>query len=403
MAKQNEEFSSLKAQLEEKQCELTIIMEELENKKKLLSKLGCEIQDKDKVIETHELQTLKFTQQNKDAKEKSLADSKTITKLTENNNTLLSEINNFKNKLNAAECKIKEQNETQTSNSNGISYSLEITRTKKKQYKKLNKDKEELIATLQEQVNELTTAIEKMKTTHQKELDTLNSKYKTNENKQNAVQTILRTHVRDNMFVPRMSKEAEKIANEIQFIDTLPKEEIKDVESEDSSSQNEPLIDMEQIELHPTATTSNNEDKIEERRGSFTVFFNEEEEKEDEKKGHRRMQTANYAAPTSIKEETESKEDSKSRIKLPQRDTMRDHFELVIKSVMLKKKELQVLGSLNYSKLYEEVKKDNFPFYLYQEWAIQRLYSELANRKAPTKDTAPKSNPVKAGGSNINK
>lgn len=329
MAKQNEEFSSLKAQLEEKQCELTIIMEELENKKKLLSKLGCEIQDKDKVIETHELQTLKFTQQNKDAKEKSLADSKTITKLTENNNTLLSEINNFKNKLNAAECKIKEQNETQTSNSNGISYSLEITRTKKKQYKKLNKDKEELIATLQEQVNELTTAIEKMKTTHQKELDTLNSKYKTNENKQNAVQTILRTHVRDNMFVPRMSKEAEKIANEIQFIDTLPKEEIKDVESEDSSSQNEPLIDMEQIELHPTATTSNNEDKIEERRGSFTVFFNEEEEKEDEKKGHRRMQTANYAAPTSIKEETESKEDSKSRIKLPQRDTMRDHFELV--------------------------------------------------------------------------
>jgi hypothetical protein len=36
----------------------------------------------------------------------------------------------------------------------------------------------------------------------------------------------------------------------------------------------------------------------------------------------------------------------------------------IIKSVVLKKKELLALGALDYEKLYLQVKADNFPFYL---------------------------------------
>ena len=53
----------------------------------------------------------------------------------------------------------------------------------------------------------------------------------------------------------------------------------------------------------------------------------------------------------------------------------------VLKSVVLKKKELLALGALDYDALYQQVKADNFPFYLWTEWALQQLYLELDRRK----------------------
>ena len=145
-------------------------------------------------------------------------DNATLNNAIEQKNSAEQKYNTIKQKLDAIEVKYKESEEAQTSNNKEINEQLVKSNSKKERYKQAIVNKDAQITTLEDTIKELEEKITTIKATYDEELNALNHSNKQNENKQNIAKSIKQLYVRDNMFIPRQSKDAEKIANEIKFM-----------------------------------------------------------------------------------------------------------------------------------------------------------------------------------------